>query len=216
MLRTHRSLEAYCATMWWRCLVFSFLLIMEHRGVKLTGENRSTREKTCPSSSLSTTNPTWIDPGSNLGLRGERPATNRLSHGTTLVPVYQQAMCNIPKYMKLENKKITVDFVSVSLSYWRPTNEQLWCEDRAMAQPFFLDFLNLEDVADRLSQNVGTEPPFNVSQRRSRSGNLYGSFLSDNMARLRLWLDNPMKQLKKNHCPFHKLNLGGPTRSILT
>jgi hypothetical protein len=35
-------------------------------------------EKTCPSATLSTTNPTWINPG----LRGERPATNRLSHGT--------------------------------------------------------------------------------------------------------------------------------------
>jgi hypothetical protein len=31
---------------------------------------------------LSTTNPTWTGPGSNLGLRGERLATNRLSHGT--------------------------------------------------------------------------------------------------------------------------------------
>jgi hypothetical protein len=35
-----------------------------------------------PSATLSTTSPTWIDPGSNPGLRGERPATNRLSHGT--------------------------------------------------------------------------------------------------------------------------------------
>jgi hypothetical protein len=31
---------------------------------------------------LSTTNPTWTDPGSNPALRGERSATNRLSHGT--------------------------------------------------------------------------------------------------------------------------------------
>jgi hypothetical protein len=30
---------------------------------------------------LSTTNPTWTGPGSNPGLRSERPATNRLSHG---------------------------------------------------------------------------------------------------------------------------------------
>jgi hypothetical protein len=37
-----------------------------------------------PSATLYTTNPTWIDPGSNPGLRGERPATNRLSHGTAL------------------------------------------------------------------------------------------------------------------------------------
>jgi hypothetical protein len=35
-----------------------------------------------PSATLSTTNLTWIDPGANPGLRGERPATNRLSHGT--------------------------------------------------------------------------------------------------------------------------------------
>jgi hypothetical protein len=31
---------------------------------------------------LSTINPTWTDPGSNPGLRGGRPAANRLSHGT--------------------------------------------------------------------------------------------------------------------------------------
>jgi hypothetical protein len=30
-----------------------------------------------------TTSPTWTEPESNSGLRGERPATNRLSHGTT-------------------------------------------------------------------------------------------------------------------------------------
>jgi hypothetical protein len=50
--------------------------------MKLTGEDRSTRGKTCPSATLSTTNPTWTDPGSKPGLRGERPATSRLSHGT--------------------------------------------------------------------------------------------------------------------------------------
>jgi hypothetical protein len=50
--------------------------------MKLTGENRSTRVKTCPIATLSTTNPAWTDKGSNPGLRGERPPTNRLSHGT--------------------------------------------------------------------------------------------------------------------------------------
>jgi hypothetical protein len=50
--------------------------------MKLTGENRSTRGKTCPSATSSTTNPTWTDPGSNPGLRGVRPAANRLSRGT--------------------------------------------------------------------------------------------------------------------------------------
>jgi hypothetical protein len=38
-------------------------------------------EKTCPSATLSTTNPTWRDPGSNTGHRGGKPATNRLSYG---------------------------------------------------------------------------------------------------------------------------------------
>jgi hypothetical protein len=41
-----------------------------------------TRRKSCPSATLSTTNLTRTDPGSNSGLRGERPATNRLSHVT--------------------------------------------------------------------------------------------------------------------------------------
>jgi hypothetical protein len=39
-------------------------------------------EKPCPSATLSTTNPTWPDLGSNPGHRGGKPATNRLSYGT--------------------------------------------------------------------------------------------------------------------------------------
>jgi hypothetical protein len=50
--------------------------------MKLTGENRRARRKTCPSATLYTTNPTRAEPGSNPDLRGERPPTNRLSHGT--------------------------------------------------------------------------------------------------------------------------------------
>jgi hypothetical protein len=41
-------------------------------------------EKTCPIASLSTTNPTWLDAGSNSGRRGGKPATDRLSYGTAL------------------------------------------------------------------------------------------------------------------------------------
>jgi hypothetical protein len=48
----------------------------------LTGENWRTWRKTCPSATLSTTNPTWIDTGMNPGLRTERTVTNHLSHGT--------------------------------------------------------------------------------------------------------------------------------------
>jgi hypothetical protein len=39
-------------------------------------------EKTYPSATLSTTNPTWPDLGSNLDRHGGKPATNRLSSGT--------------------------------------------------------------------------------------------------------------------------------------
>jgi hypothetical protein len=38
-------------------------------------------EKTCPSATVSTTNPTWYDPGSNPERRGGKPVTNRRSYG---------------------------------------------------------------------------------------------------------------------------------------
>jgi hypothetical protein len=41
-------------------------------------------EKTYPNATLSTTNPTWLDPGSNPGRRGGKPVTNRLSYGAAL------------------------------------------------------------------------------------------------------------------------------------
>ena len=79
MLRTHRSLETYCATLWWRWLVlFSFFQVMEHRWNETDRGKPKYSGKTCPSATLSTTNPTWTDPGSNPDFRGERPA----SHGT--------------------------------------------------------------------------------------------------------------------------------------
>jgi hypothetical protein len=44
----------------------------------LTGENRSTGGQTCHSATLCTTNLTWTGLGSDLGLRCERLATDRL------------------------------------------------------------------------------------------------------------------------------------------
>jgi hypothetical protein len=55
-------------------------------------ENRRTRRKTCPSATLSATNPIWIDPGANPSLRGERPTTNNLSHGTAFWRVNENRM----------------------------------------------------------------------------------------------------------------------------
>jgi hypothetical protein len=54
-----------------------------HGGMTLTGEIEKLGEN-MSSSTLYTINSTWSDPGSNSGLRGEKPATNRLSHGTAL------------------------------------------------------------------------------------------------------------------------------------
>jgi hypothetical protein len=68
--------------------------------MKLTRENRKTRGKTFPSSTLSTTNPTLTDPGSNPGLRGGRLAANRLSHGTAFPCCYQNYFVFIQTHHK--------------------------------------------------------------------------------------------------------------------
>jgi hypothetical protein len=60
---------------------------MQHRWNEIDRGKPMYSRKTCPSVTLSTTNPTWTEPGSNPGLRGGRPATNRLSLGTAYVSV---------------------------------------------------------------------------------------------------------------------------------
>jgi hypothetical protein len=44
-------------------------------------------EKTCPGATLSTTNPTWPDPGLNPGRRSGKPTTNRFSYGAATSPL---------------------------------------------------------------------------------------------------------------------------------
>ena len=60
---------------------------MEHRWNEI--DRRKTevlREKPIPLP-LCPTNPIWTDPGSNLGLRGGRLSTNRLSHDTAGIAI---------------------------------------------------------------------------------------------------------------------------------
>jgi hypothetical protein len=78
--------------------------------MKLTGENRSTQGKTRPSATLSTTNPTWTDPGSKPGLSGERRVTNRLSHGTALIVniFCMSTKHEVSHYAKSSNISVTV------------------------------------------------------------------------------------------------------------
>jgi hypothetical protein len=64
----------YCSSP--RC----YMRIESHCGIILTGENRRTRRKICPSATLFTTNPTRTDSETNPEHRVERQATNLLSH----------------------------------------------------------------------------------------------------------------------------------------
>jgi hypothetical protein len=70
-------------------------------GMIFAGETEKLGEN-LPSATLSTTNPTWKDPGANPGLRGERPATNHLSHGTAL-------------YLVLKKRKLTSFFILLEM-----------------------------------------------------------------------------------------------------
>jgi hypothetical protein len=73
------------------------------------GKTEVLREKTCPSATLSTTNHTWTDPGSNPGLRGERPATNPLSHTTALVIINTMA-----KYKSLNSENFLTSLMIIT------------------------------------------------------------------------------------------------------
>jgi hypothetical protein len=49
---------------------------MENRGgMMLTGEQKDSEKKTCSTATLSSINTTWIDQGTNPGLRGQRSVT---------------------------------------------------------------------------------------------------------------------------------------------
>jgi hypothetical protein len=87
MLRAHRSLESLlCNPMRKVMKMTRFFMLFHFNGAPVEwnwqGKTEVLGEKTCPSTTLSTTNYTWNDPGSNPGLTSERPATNGLSHGT--------------------------------------------------------------------------------------------------------------------------------------
>jgi hypothetical protein len=68
--------------------------------MKSTGENRQLGEKPVPVPLCPPQISHGLDLGSNPGLRGDRPATNRLSHGTamnTLVTGHKQGTVNFPQ-----------------------------------------------------------------------------------------------------------------------
>jgi hypothetical protein len=70
-----RPLLAYCTCPGWLC---GFRIWWNENW---QGKPKYSAE-TCPSAILSTTNPTWPDPGANPGRCSGKPATSRLSCGT--------------------------------------------------------------------------------------------------------------------------------------
>jgi hypothetical protein len=69
-----------------RCLDYTVSTIDEwiwsNGGMTLTGEKPTTWKETCPGATLHIIHSKCTDTGSNPGLLGERPATNRLRQGT--------------------------------------------------------------------------------------------------------------------------------------
>jgi hypothetical protein len=47
----------------------------------LTGEIKNPQRETCSIATLCATNSTWSDPGTNPGLRGDRPVSDSVTHG---------------------------------------------------------------------------------------------------------------------------------------
>jgi hypothetical protein len=70
------------------CVGLLYQLRLSMMNVELSNENWQEKpnnsEKTCPSATLSTRNPTWPDLDSNPGPHGGKQATNRLTYGTDL------------------------------------------------------------------------------------------------------------------------------------
>jgi hypothetical protein len=89
MLRTHRSLEASCATLWWRRWKFFLHFHFNGAPVEWNWQRKVLGEKPVSVPLC----PPWTNSGSNPGLRGERPGTHRLSHGTAFSDVY--CTCNV-------------------------------------------------------------------------------------------------------------------------
>jgi hypothetical protein len=145
----------------------------EERRWNDTGENRRTQRKTCPSDTFYTTSPTWIDPGANPGLRGERPATNDLSHGTAHPNFKKTYLAHERIYRKVDfwifrkldfliasfscHKKQIIEKVTVSQQYCNKDSRDSFAIDYF----YFYEVLNNKDINEYLTefnwiQNVRT------------------------------------------------------------
>jgi hypothetical protein len=106
--------------------------------MKLTGENRRLWGITCTSATLSTTKPTWTEPGSNTGFRGGRPAANRLSHGTA---------CPLLLSYIQQQQRVSPDVVFPS---------QSWSSHRSSSMTFFTQYFFRDSIITHPDNMTGT------------------------------------------------------------
>jgi hypothetical protein len=92
-------------------------------------------EKTCPSATLSTINPTCLDPILNPGRRGGKPETNRLSYSTKF-PDARDFICPDEQCY---HKDDTTSYIELDLNYFA---EEL--KRNASSTPNFTSLHNLQ------------------------------------------------------------------------
>jgi hypothetical protein len=81
-------------------------------------------EKTCPSATLSTTNPTWPDPSLNPGRRGGKPATNRLSYGAAQLNDYSYFMLHFYSIKNKQDLTVIMQFKIINHSFKSPNHQR--------------------------------------------------------------------------------------------
>jgi hypothetical protein len=102
-------------------------------GMNIGRGNRSTRRQF--SATLSTTNPTWLDPVLNPGRRGGKPPTNLLSYGAAWLSNYWiNSALNMSYYIA-----VTVANPKVCTSYSHKNIERFSCDRpiKLKTQKFF-------------------------------------------------------------------------------
>lgn len=99
-------------------------------------ESIPTRNDTCPIVALSTTNLAWIDLGSNLDLRGERPVNNSLGmvqpkEGNKPEILRFSAYCTVNFRLGHKTSQLILQMeMKIAVYSECHTNAQMFCVDR--------------------------------------------------------------------------------------
>jgi hypothetical protein len=149
-------------------------------------------EKTCPSATLSTTNPTCL-PDANPGRRGGKPATNRLSYGAAknnfaFISILGRHSIRASSPDGSTSKQLTQPIVysiieiivlilgtgSVQLAKCVQTTESQSFVTSLSGRGHYLDWSQLMAM-DPSESSVQTLPHFRRNEERGRNSQLHGS-----------------------------------------